>query len=63
MIKERHYTYKVIWSPEDNEFVGLCADFPSLSYLDEDQETALHGIINLVKDIVADMKANGEFVS
>ncbi|PJA42533.1 MAG: toxin-antitoxin system HicB family antitoxin, partial [Lysobacterales bacterium CG_4_9_14_3_um_filter_62_6] len=29
----RHYTYRVIWSDEDVEFVGLCAEFPSLSWL------------------------------
>ncbi len=24
-----HYTYRVTWSPEDGEYVGLCAEFPS----------------------------------
>ena len=28
------YTYRVIWSDEDSEFVGLCAELPSLSWLD-----------------------------
>ena len=28
-----HYTYRVTWSAEDNEHVGLCAEFPSLSWL------------------------------
>ncbi|MEZ4617951.1 MAG: hypothetical protein R2867_20915 [Caldilineaceae bacterium] len=27
MINPEHYTYRVIWSEEDNEFVGLCAEF------------------------------------
>jgi hypothetical protein len=22
-----HYTYRVTWSPEDGEYVGLCADY------------------------------------
>ena len=26
-----HFTYRVTWSPEDREHVGLCAEFPSLS--------------------------------
>jgi len=26
-----HYTYRVTWSPEDNEHVGLCVQLPSLS--------------------------------
>ena len=28
-----HYTYRVTWSPEDGEHVGLCAEFPSLCWL------------------------------
>ena len=23
----KHYTYRVTWSPEDGEHVGLCAEF------------------------------------
>ncbi len=60
MINYKHYAYRVVWSVEDEEFVGLCTEFPSLSYLDEDHLKALKGISNLVKDIVADMEANGE---
>jgi hypothetical protein len=26
-----HYSYRVIWSEEDKEYVGLCAEFPTLS--------------------------------
>ena len=25
----KQYTYRVTWSAEDNEYVGLCAEFPS----------------------------------
>ncbi|MDL2317081.1 type II toxin-antitoxin system HicB family antitoxin, partial [Desulfovibrio sp. OttesenSCG-928-A18] len=56
----KQYTYRVIWSEEDQEFVGLCAEFHSLSWLAEDQEEALRGIVALVKDIVTDMERNGE---
>ncbi|MEL7079051.1 MAG: type II toxin-antitoxin system HicB family antitoxin [Cyanobacteria bacterium J06648_1] len=62
MINHEHYSYRVIWSTEDEEFVGLCAEYPSLSYLDEDRIAALNGITNLVKDVVADMMENGEKV-
>lgn len=55
-----HYTYRVTWSPEDQEFVGLCAEFPSLSHLEETQAAALAGIVQRVGDVVADMEANGE---
>lgn len=46
------YTYRVEWSPEDNEWVGLCAELPSLSWLDPDKAKALAGIERLVRDVV-----------
>ena len=57
-----HYTYKITWSEEDQEFVGLCAEFPSMSYLDKDQNATLKGITDLIKDVVTDMESNGEIV-
>ena len=56
----KHYTYRVIWSEEDSEFVALCAEFPSLSWLDAEQSEALAGMVSLVEQAVADMEANGE---
>jgi len=61
-LKNDRYTYRVTWSEDDNEYVGLCAEFPSLSWLALTPETALKGIRNLVAEIVADMKATGEGV-
>nr|WP_232225147.1 toxin-antitoxin system HicB family antitoxin [Dactylococcopsis salina] len=60
MIDPKNYTYRITWSPEDEEFVGLCAEFPSLSCLDENQVDALKGISELVADVVSDMEAKGE---
>ncbi|MGH8191797.1 MAG: type II toxin-antitoxin system HicB family antitoxin [Rhodanobacteraceae bacterium] len=57
-----HYTYRVTWSEEDREFVGLCAEFPGLSWLAATQVKSLEGIRRLVKDCVADMSASGEAV-
>jgi predicted HicB family RNase H-like nuclease len=57
-----HYTYRVSWSADDDEYVATCAEFPSLSHLDADPEAALHGIRELVRDVVADMLENGETV-
>ena len=57
-----HYTYRVTWSPEDQESVGLCAEFPSLSWLARTPESALKGVRKLVADTVLDMQANGEEV-
>lgn len=56
----KHYTYRVSWSPEDQEYVGLCAEFPSLSWLAEDPSLALIGIMQVVSDVVDDMRQNGE---
>ncbi len=56
------YKYTVIWSEEDREFVGLCEEFPSLSWLDKNQESALRGIVSLVAKVVVDMKSNGESI-
>jgi predicted HicB family RNase H-like nuclease len=55
-----HYTYRVTWSPEDGEYVALCAEFSLLSWLEATPEAALMGIRNVVADSVADMIANGE---
>ena len=60
MIKNDRYTYRVTWSEEDNEYVGLCAEFPSLSWLAPTPEAALQGIREVVTDVVDDMNANGE---
>ena len=48
------------WSDDDNEYVGLCAEFPSLSWLAASPEAALKGIRKVVADIVEDMKNNRE---
>ena len=58
----QHYTYRVTWSPDDNEHVGLCAEFPSLSWLAKTPEAALRGVQKVVAEVVADMQANGESV-
>ena len=56
----RHYTYRITWSAEDAEHVALCAEFPSLSWLAPTPQEALAGILGLVRDVVADLQANGE---
>ncbi len=50
------YTYRVMWSEEDKEFVGLCSEFPSLSWLSKSQSAALAGIRRVVKDVLRDLK-------
>src|SRR4030066_673943 len=60
VIRDDRYTYRVTWSEEDNEYVGLCAEFPSLSWLARTPEAALKGIRRLVSKVVADMVQNKE---
>ena len=62
LIKNDHYTYRVTWSEDDKEYVGLCAEFPSLSWLDTTPEAALAGIRNVVSEVVADMGKNDETI-
>ena len=57
-----HYTYRVTWSAEDGEHVGLFTEFPSLSWLAKTPEAALKGIRQVVGEAVADMQASGEAV-
>jgi predicted HicB family RNase H-like nuclease len=54
------YTYRITWSEGDKEYVGLCLEFPSLSWLAKSQEAALRGIRKVVADAVKDMRDNGE---
>lgn len=54
------YTYRVTWSEDDQEFVGLCAEFPALSWLESTPESALKGIRRIVSSTIKDMRANNE---
>ncbi len=56
------YTYRITYSQDDNEYVGLCAEFPSLSCLDKNQAKAFTGIQKLVKEVIADMKKENETI-
>lgn len=60
MVNSKFYTYRITWSEDDKEHVSLCAEFPSLSYLDKDISKALKGIKKLVDKVLKDMKKNGE---
>lgn len=62
MIDSKLYTYRVTWSDEDQEYVGLCVEFPGLSYLDEDHAAAFNGVVDLVRHVIEDMEANAETV-
>lgn len=55
-----YYTYRVSWSAEDNEHVGTCAEFPSLSHLAATKVEALQGIEELVGFVLHDMQISNE---
>jgi predicted HicB family RNase H-like nuclease len=59
-VKDDHYTYRVTWSEEDSEYVGLCAEFPSLSWLAKTHESALKGIRKVVAEVIEDLRKNKE---
>lgn len=60
MIEQDRFTYRVTWSIEDNEYVGLCNEFPSLSWLAANHEDALTGIRQLVASVVNDLADTNE---
>jgi predicted HicB family RNase H-like nuclease len=59
-VQNDHYTYRVTWSDDDQEYVGLCAEFPSLSWLSRSPEAALRGIRGVIADVVSDLKKSQE---
>ena len=56
------FTYRITWSEDDAEYVGLCAEFPSLSWLAQSPEAALKGVCKLVNEVVVDMQNSGETI-
>ena len=62
MLKNDRYTYRVTWSEEDKEYVGLCVEYPSLSWLAPAPQEALEGIRQVVAEVIADLEANQERV-
>jgi predicted HicB family RNase H-like nuclease len=60
--RDDRYTYRVTWSEEDQEYVGLCAEFPSLSWLARTPEAALKGIRKVIADAIKDMRNNKESI-
>ena len=54
------YVFRVHYSDEDQKFVATVAELPSLSWLADSQEQALHGLRKVVDAVVVDMQENGE---
>lgn len=60
VIRDDRYTYRVTWSEEDQEYIGLCAEFSSLIWLARTPEAALKGIRKVIADAIKDMRKNKE---
>jgi predicted RNase H-like HicB family nuclease len=54
------YTYRVLWSEEDQQYVGVCSEFPLLSHLAGSPAEALDGVVMLVRTAIADMQKTME---
>ena len=61
-LKNDRYSYRVIWSDKDDEYLGLCAEFPSLSWLAGTPEAALKGIRRVVAEGIKIMGADGDSI-
>ena len=59
-LKNDRYSYRVTWSNNDREYVGLCAEFPSLSWLAGTPEAALKGIRSVVAEGIKIMWIKGK---
>ena len=60
MNRADQYTYRITWSPKDSEHLGLCVEFPSLSWLASSPKKALSGIRDLVLGVLIEMRGSGE---
>lgn len=49
------FTYRAVWSPEDEGFVATVTEFPSLSWVADSELEALLGLQSLVRDLLADL--------
>ena len=54
------YSYIAEWSEEDQEYVGLCEEFPGLSWLDITVAKTIEGIKNVVAEVLDDMYSDAE---
>lgn len=48
------YVFFCSWSTDDNQFVGRCEQYPSMSWLADTAREALAGIMQLVAEELKD---------
>jgi hypothetical protein len=54
MDEKDNYSYRIVWSEEDEEYIGLCDEIPFLSWQAPEPEEALQGILQLVTKFVTE---------
>jgi predicted RNase H-like HicB family nuclease len=54
------YGYRVFWSAEDGEYVGICAELPGLSWLAKKPEAALRGVRGVAREAVEILQQAGD---
>lgn len=59
MSDTEQYSYRLVWSQPDAEWIGLCDAFPGLSWLEEDKQAALDGIRRMVRRALDIMDEDG----
>ena len=62
MNKADYYTYSTTWFEQDQQFAGLCTEFPSLSWLEDSPDKALDGIRTLVTEVLEEMSHSEEAI-
>ena len=60
LLNENSYSYQVTWLDSEKEYIALCSEFPSLSFLSKTKESALKGLQTTIKEILINMQNNGE---
>ena len=59
-LADDHYTYRISWSEVDQEYIGLCTEFPDLRCISVSQFYALDGIRRMVADAVYGIETSGK---
>lgn len=49
------YSYRVVWSAEDGEYVATVAELPSLSWLAPTPVESLEGLAGMVRAVLGDL--------
>lgn len=55
-LRTDQFSYSVSWSEDDEGFVATVVEFPSLSWIDESRRAAEDGLVNLVTEVLEDIR-------